>query len=165
MFLCCTNVSSQAKGKCEPLRTLLQMFLACQTISLSCPPPSRAAARQPQPGQDYKSKTHGEGGDLVLLLWSQLVVNFLWKPLSAVVGEVGPYELLLGEAEDTKTAALQSVVNYVARVRHHFCSLEDPVRRMFSHICYQSLYSPESNETNLGTMDEQPTVSHLRLHI
>ena len=35
-------------------------------------------------------------------------------------------------------------------------SLEDPARRMFSYIWYQSLYLPESDETNLGTVDEQP---------
>ena len=65
-----------------------------------------------------------------MLLWNQLVINFLRKPLSAVVGQVGPDELLLGEAEDTKTTALQCVVNYVARVRHDFRSLKDPARRM-----------------------------------
>ena len=106
-----------------------------------------------------------EGGDLVLLLWSQLVVNFLWKPLSAVVGQVGPDELLLGEAEDTKTTTLQCVVNYVARVRHDFRSLEDPARGMCRTLHLVTLYSPESDETNLGTVDEQPTVSHLRLCI
>ena len=83
---------------------------------------------------------HKEGGDLVLLLWSQLVINFLRKPLSAVVGQVWPDELLLGEAEDTKTTALQCVVNYVARVRHDFRSLKDPARRMWSYIWYPCIH-------------------------
>ena len=118
MFQCCTNASSQAKATSEPLRfpvlpTLLQMSLACPTTSLSFQQPSRAAARQPQPIQDYKSTEHKEK-DLVLFRWRQLVVNFLWKPLSAVVGQVGPDELLLGEAEDTKPAAFQGVLNHVS---------------------------------------------------
>ena len=118
VFLCCTNGSSQARVTSDPLRfpslpTLLRMSLACLTTSLSFQQPSRAAARRPQPGQDYKSTEHKEK-DLVLFRWRQLVVNFLWKPLSAVVGQVGPDELLLGEAEDTKPAAFQGVLNHVS---------------------------------------------------
>ena len=130
VFLCCTNVSSQPKS--EPLRfpalpTLLRMSSACPTTSLSFQQPSRAAARPPQPGQDCKSTEHKEK-DLVLFRWRQLVVNFLWKPLSAVVGQVGPDELLLGEAEDAKPAAFQALLNHVSRVRHYFLTLKDPAK-------------------------------------
>ena len=57
---CCTNVSFQ--GLSEPSRFLgpawtLQTSVPprCLPTSQSCPSPSRAAARQPQPGQDYKT--------------------------------------------------------------------------------------------------------------
>ena len=68
-------------------------------------------------------------GDLVLLSWRQIVVNFLWQLLSAVVGEVGPDELFLGEAEDTKPPAFQGVVNHIPRINHKFLSLKDPAKR------------------------------------
>ena len=137
MFQCCTNASSQAKS--EPLRfpalqTLLQIFSGCRTTSLRSPQPSRAAVRQPQPGQDYKLMTQGQ--DLVLLLWRQLVVNFLWKLLSAVVGQVGPDDLFLGEAEDTKPTAFQGVVYNVSRVSQYFLSFKDSAKRMCTHIQY-----------------------------
>ena len=108
--------------------------------------------------QVYNTRTRW--GDLVLFLGRQLVVNFLRQLLSAVVGQVGPDELFLGEAEDTKPTAFQGVVNNVSRVGHYFLSLEDPARII---VCLYlvSLDSPESDETDLGTVDKQPTVSHL----
>ena len=72
--------------------------------------------------------------DLVLFLWRQLVVNFLRQLLSAVVGEVGPDELLLGEAEDTEPTAFQGVVDHVSGVGHYFLSLEDPAGRVCIYI-------------------------------
>ena len=51
--------------------------------------------------------------DLVLFLWGELVVNLLRKLLPAVVGHVRPDNLLLGEAEEPQTSALQGVVKYV----------------------------------------------------
>ena len=69
-------------------------------------------------------------GDLVLFLWRQLAVNFLWQFLSAVVRQVGPDDLLLGEAEDTQPTAFQGVVNYVSRVSHNILSLKDSARRV-----------------------------------
>ena len=69
-------------------------------------------------------------GDLVLFLWRQLAVNFLWQFLSAVVRQVGPDDLLLGEAEDTQPTAFQGVVNYVSRVGHNILSLKDSARRV-----------------------------------
>ena len=94
-----------------------------------------------------------------MFLWRQLVVNFLRQLLSAVVGEVGPDELLLGEAEDTEPTAFQGVVDHVSRVGHYFLSLEDPAGRIL--FTFSILRSPESDQPDLGAVDEQPTVSHL----
>ena len=123
------------------------------TLQGSCSSTSTWAGLQGQ-GKD-KDK------DLVLFLWRQLVVNFLRQLLSAVVGEVGPDELLLGEAEDTEPAAFQGVVDHVARVGHYFLSLEDPAGRIL--FTSASLDPPESDQPDLGAVDEQPTVSHLKM--
>ena len=124
------------------------------TLQGSCSSTSTWAGLQGQGQGKDKDK------DLVLFLWRQLVVNFLRQLLSAVVGEVGPDELLLGEAEDTEPAAFQGVVDHVSRVGHYFLSLEDPAR-IFVCLYLVSLDSPESDEADLGTVSEQPTVSHL----
>ena len=85
-----------------------------------------------------------------MFLCRKLIVNFLWKPLSAVLCRTD--ELLLGEAEDTKTTPF--------RAGHYFLSLEDPARIISSYIWYPCVHLSLiiSDETNLGTVDEQPTV-------
>ena len=70
-----------------------------------------------------------------MLLCRQFIVNFLWKLLLAAVGQVGPDELFLGEAEHTKTAARQGVVKLVSGIGYNFLSLKDPTQEECVSLC------------------------------
>lgn len=70
-----------------------------------------------------------------------------WKLTVATVHKVGPNDHFLRETEHPQSAALERRVENVSRVGHHVFSLEDP----------------QSDQTNFGTVKQQPPVGHLFL--
>ena len=146
----------------------------CHPISPSCWSTSKEALGQPPPGRI--TCRLWKKSNLLLFILRQFVVDLLRHPLPARVGQIGPDELFLRETENAKAAAApQGVVKLVPRIRHNFCPLENPRRNEYctatrdrfknslknEWVRNMSSTAPESDEADLGTVDEQPAISDL----
>ena len=67
-----------------------------------------------------------------------------------------------GETENSKPSSLQSSVKDITRVRHHVLSLKNPGNeRYFCSARPAVMVSPQSDQSDLWSVEEEPPVSHL----